>query len=74
MNSKQILQESKIYLFGEGEEYATREDARKAVEKKLQSVQTELAMQRMYDKAQTDIVEGENGFRIAVILNIPQFV
>lgn len=74
MDSEQILQESSTILFGEGQRYETREEALEETKKQLQQVQTELAMQRMFDKAETEIIEMQHGFKIAVILNIPKFV
>ena len=74
MESEQILQESKPYIFGEGGQYVTREDALEALQRDLQRVNTQLAMQRMFDKAETDVIEFKNGYKIAVILRIPRFV
>lgn len=74
MNSEQILQESDPILFGEGQRYESREEALEATKKQLQQVQTELALQRMFEKAETEIIELQHGYKIAVILNIPRFV
>ena len=74
MKYEQILQESETFLFGEGQRYETREDALKAVNNLLQKVKTEIAMQKMFEKAETEIIELKHGFKIAVVLNIPKFV
>ena len=74
MKYEQILQESESFLFGDGQRYETREEALKATENAMQKVKAELAMQRMYDKAETEIIELRRGYKIAIVLNIPKFV
>ena len=74
MEYEQILQESDPFLFGEGQRYATREEALKATNDVLQKVKTDIAMQKMYEKAETEIIELQHGYKIAVVLNIPKFV
>ena len=74
MKYEQILQESESFLFGDGQRYETREEALKATENAMQKVKAELAMQRMYDKAETEIIELRHGYKIAIVLSIPKFV
>lgn len=71
MQSETVLQTSRIYKCI-GKE--SKPDLLERVKKEVQKIHTELAMQRLYDKAKTEIIELECGYQIAVIIKIPKFV
>lgn len=71
MNSENILQTSQIYKCMKDE---SKEALLERVKKEVQKIHTELAMQRMYDKSETEIIELECGYQIAVIIHVPKFV
>ena len=74
MKYEQITQVSKIYKYGDGEEFMSREDAKAQADKALLNVKTELALQRLHERAIAKLVEAQNGFQIVIKINIPKFV
>ena len=72
MNYKRMEQCSKIYKYGRDEEFETKKEANDAIEKLKQQIITELALEKLYDKSDVEIVEVENGFKLNVEIKIPQ--
>ena len=74
MEYEQITQTSRIYKYGDGEEFMSRENAEKQVNKALLNIKTELALQKLHEKAMVRLIEEHNGFQIVVKINIPKLV
>lgn len=72
MDYEKITQKSRIYKYGDGEEFLSKEEAKQLIEKEFQKVKTELALMKMHDKAIVKINEAFNGFQIVVELRIPK--
>lgn len=73
MDYKQV-QKSPLYEYGEGKEFARREEAKEQAEKIRRNVVTEIAMKRLYNLAKVKVEEKENAFQVVVEIEIPQFV
>ena len=69
MKYRQVLQKSRIFPCTE----KNRDEVLECVKSELRKIQTELAMQHMFEKTETKIVKLKSGYQIALIINIPEF-
>lgn len=71
MKYDQIIQESRIYKYGEKEEFKTREDALIKAKNKENDAKTEIALIKLWDLSQTEIVEENEAFKVVIKIKIP---
>ena len=69
MKYSQVLQTSRIFPCTE----KNREEVLEKVKNELSKIKTELAMQQLFEKTETEIIKLESGYQIALIISIPEF-
>ena len=69
MKYSQVLQTSRIFPCTE----KNREEVLEKVKNELSKIKTELAMQHLFEKTETEIIKLESGYQIALIISIPEF-
>lgn len=70
MDYKRIKQCSRAYKYGRNEEFETKQEAMEAIEKLKQEIITKLALEKIYDKSEIQIVEVENAVQLVVEIKI----
>lgn len=71
MEYKQDKQVSRLYEYGEGKEFATRDEALEAVTKEKQNIGTILSIHNLYKIETREIKELNNAFQLEVTIKIP---
>lgn len=73
MEYERITQCSRLYRYGENEEFKTKEEAEDAIKKLENQTKTELAIKKLYDVSEVDIYEAKNAnaFILMVTIKIP---
>lgn len=71
MEYRQMRQKSRLYYYGEGKEFLTKEEAKEAMKRKIQKIKTELALRRIYEVTSVDLKEKDNAFQIILRVKIP---
>lgn len=74
MKYKQICQCSRPYQYGEGKEFTTKKEAFDKVTKLEQEIKKDLALNKLYDISEVNVISCENAFQIIVNFNIPILV
>ena len=69
-----MKQTSRAYEYGQGKEFFTRQEALQQVEKVEQNLITQLAVHRLYDKTEVEIIEVENAFQIVATTKLPKLL
>ena len=67
-----ITQTSRPYKYGEKEEFKTREEALRKVEREEESLKTIMALQGIYNISEVKHIEESNTFQIVVTIEIPK--
>ena len=70
MQYEKITQCSRLYRYGENEEFKTKEEAEDAIKKLDNKIKTELAMKKLYDVAEVDIYEAKNANALILMVTI----
>lgn len=75
MQYEKITQCSRLYRYGENEEFKTKEEAEDAIKKLENQTKIELAIKKLYDVAEVDIYEANNAnaLILMVTIKIPNF-
>lgn len=72
MEYNQIIQTSRIYEYGEGKEFKTKQEALKKAQKEQSDAKTRSALKKLWEYVtKTEIVEKGNTVQVIMILEIP---
>ena len=73
-NYRTFKQTSRPYEYGEGKEFKNKEEALKKVEILRNNIITSLAMNKIYELSEVNVVEVQNALQIVVNVKIPIIV
>lgn len=71
-NSRQVVQTSKPYEYGEGKPFKTKEEAKEKVKKLEQEVKTTISLKKIYEISKVKIVEVPGAIQLVVTTTIPK--
>ena len=73
-NSRQVVQTSKPYEYGEGKPLKTRDDAMEKVKALEQDIKNNMALKRIYEISETKIIEVSGAVQLVITTTIPKLV
>lgn len=72
MKYRQIVQKSREYKYGKGEEFETKDEAFEKVKKAEQELKSCMALKKVYYISIIEVEETSNGFQIVVTTEVPK--
>ena len=70
MKYNQIVEE-RLYEYGKGKKLITKEEAYEKVKMLKKDVQTELALIKLWEFSNVEIIKERNAFKVVVTISIP---
>lgn len=70
MKYNQIVEE-RLYEYGEGKELKTREEAYEKAKMVKKNVKTELALIKLWEFSNVEIIKVNNAFKVVITISIP---
>ena len=70
-NYRTFKHTSRPYEYGEGKEFKNKEEALKKVENLRNNIITSLAMNKIYELSEVNVVEVQNALQIVVKVKVP---
>lgn len=73
-NSRQVVQTSKPYEYGQDKPLKTKGEAMEEIQKLEQKVKTDMALKKIYEFSKVRVVEVPGAIQLVVTITVPKVV